>query len=92
MDQNVTALAPDGHMVIIGMQGGVKGELNINKLLAKRGTISATALRSRSHADKARIVADTIEHVWLLLADGTITHKLHATLLGSGGAFGGVRR
>ncbi|MFC2586679.1 MAG: NAD(P)H-quinone oxidoreductase, partial [Corynebacterium matruchotii] len=74
LDQNVTALAPDGHMVIIGMQGGVKGELNIGKLLAKRGTISATALRARSHADKARIVADTIEHVWPLLADGTITH------------------
>ena len=64
LDQNVTALAPDGHMVIIGMQGGVKGELNIGKLLAKRGTISATALRARSHADKARIVADTIKHVW----------------------------
>lgn len=80
LDQNVTALAPDGHMVIIGMQGGVKGELNIGKLLAKRGTISATALRARSHDDKARIVADTIEHVWPLLADGTITHQLHATL------------
>ena len=80
LDQNVTALAPDGHMVIIGMQGGVKGELNIGKLLAKRGTISATALRARSHADKARIVADTIKHVWPLLADGTITHQLHATL------------
>ena len=76
----MTALAPDGHMVIIGMQGGVKGELNIGKLLAKRGTISATALRARSHADKARIVADTIKHVWPLLADGTITHQLHATL------------
>ena len=46
LDQNVIALAPDGHMVIIGMQGGVKGELNIGKLLAKRGTISATALRA----------------------------------------------
>ena len=79
LDQNVTALAPDGHMVIIGMQGGVKGELNIGKLLAKRGTISATALRARSHDDKARIVADTIEHVWPLLADGTITHQLNAT-------------
>ena len=73
LDQNVTALAPDGHMVIIGMQGGVKGELNIGKLLAKRGTISATALRARSHDDKARIVADTIEHVWPLLADISCT-------------------
>ena len=48
LDKNVRALAMDGHMVIIGMQGGVKGELNIARLLTKRGTISATALRARN--------------------------------------------
>ena len=33
---NIDALAPDGRLVIIGMQGGTKAELNIAKLLAKR--------------------------------------------------------
>lgn len=80
LDQNVTALARDGHMVIIGMQGGVKGELNIGKLLTKRGTISATALRARDRADKARIVAATVDNVWPLLADGTIKHQIHEVL------------
>lgn len=80
LDQNVTALAPDGHMITIGMQGGVKGELNIGKLLSKRGTISATSLRGRTKEDKARITAATVAAIWPLLADGTIKHQLHAVL------------
>ncbi|MDO4761846.1 MAG: NAD(P)H-quinone oxidoreductase [Corynebacterium sp.] len=80
LDANLTALAMDGHMVIIGLQGGVKGELNIGKLLSKRGTISATALRARDRADKARIVADTVANIWNLLEEGIIRHHIHATL------------
>lgn len=80
LDQNLTALALDGHMVTIGLQGGVKGELNIGKLLTKRGTISATALRARDREDKARIVSDTIANVWPLLESGAIKHQIHATL------------
>lgn len=80
LDQNVKALAMDGHLVIIGMQGGVKGELNIGRLLTKRGSISATALRARDLADKARIVRDTEAIVWPLLNDGQIKHHLSTTL------------
>lgn len=80
LDKNISALAKDGHIVIIGMQGGVKGELNIGKLLAKRGSISATGLRYRDADDKARIVADTIKNVWPMLADGRITHHIDRTM------------
>lgn len=76
LDQNIKALAPDGHIVIIGMQGGVKGELNIAKLLNKRGNISATGLRYRDNQDKARIVAETLRNVWPLLENGEITHHI----------------
>ncbi|AGP29790.1 NAD(P)H-quinone oxidoreductase [Corynebacterium terpenotabidum] len=76
LDKNVSALAKDGHLVIIGMQGGVKGELNIGALLAKRGSISATGLRYRDRADKARIVAATVEHVWPMLESGQVTHHI----------------
>lgn len=80
LDANLTALAMDGHQVTIGLQGGVKGELNIGKLLSKRGTISATALRARDRADKARIVASTVENIWPMLADGRIRHLIHTTM------------
>ncbi len=47
LDRNIDALAADGQLIIIGMQGGVKGELNIGKLLSKRARVIGTALRGR---------------------------------------------
>jgi len=80
LDRNVDALADQGRLVIIGMQGGVKAELNIATLLGKRGAVIATALRSRGLEDKARICASVVEHVWPLIADGTVAPVVGATL------------
>ncbi|MFD4969591.1 NAD(P)H-quinone oxidoreductase [Streptomyces sp. NPDC058424] len=72
LDRNVQALAVNGRLAIIGMQGGVKGELNISTLLGKRAAISATSLRARPLSEKAAIVAAVREHVWPLIADGHV--------------------
>jgi putative PIG3 family NAD(P)H quinone oxidoreductase len=75
LDRNVDALAPDGRLVIIGMQGGVKGELNIGKLLGKRAGVIATALRSRpttGPASKSDIVAEVVAHVWPMVENGQV--------------------
>jgi len=72
LGRNVEALATEGRLVIIGMQGGVKGELNIATLLGKRGAVIATSLRARPAAEKAAICAAVAEHVWPLVADGRI--------------------
>ncbi|MEW2074940.1 NAD(P)H-quinone oxidoreductase [Streptomyces sp. NPDC013433] len=72
LDRNVQALAVNGRLAIIGMQGGVKGELNIGALLGKRAAISATSLRARPPEEKATIVAAVREHVWPLVADGRV--------------------
>jgi putative PIG3 family NAD(P)H quinone oxidoreductase len=80
LDRNLSALATQGRLVIIGMQGGVKGELNIGKLLAKRGAVIATSLRGRPVEEKAAICAGVVEHVWPLLADGSLRTLVHTTL------------
>ncbi|MFK0152372.1 NAD(P)H-quinone oxidoreductase [Streptomyces sp. NPDC090499] len=72
LDRNVQALAVNGRLAIIGMQGGVKGELNIGALLGKRAAISATSLRARPLAEKAAIAAAVREHVWPLIAQGHV--------------------
>ncbi|WP_433530480.1 NAD(P)H-quinone oxidoreductase [Micromonospora sp. CA-263727] len=69
---NVAALAADGRLVVIGMQGGRKGELDLGALLAKRGTVAATALRSRPLDQKAAIVRGVREQVWPLVEAGRI--------------------
>lgn len=69
---NVSALRPDGRLVIIGMQKGTKAELDIAKLLNKRATVTATSLRGRSTAQKSRIVTQVAERIWPMISDGRI--------------------
>lgn len=78
--RNLDALATDGRLVIIGMQGGTKAELDIARLLAKRAAVIATALRSRPTEEKAAICAAVAEHVWPLVADGSVRPVVHARL------------
>ncbi|MFD3822229.1 NAD(P)H-quinone oxidoreductase [Streptomyces sp. NPDC058625] len=72
LDRNVKALAVNGRLAIIGLQGGAKGELNIGALLSKRAAISATSLRARPPEEKAAIVAAVREHVWPLVDGGHV--------------------
>ena len=80
LDRNLAALANEGRLVIIGMQGGTKGELDIAKLLNKRAAVIATSLRSRPAADKAAICAAVVEHVWPLVADGLVRPIVHEVM------------
>jgi putative PIG3 family NAD(P)H quinone oxidoreductase len=77
LGRNVDALAANGRLVVIGMQGGVKAELNLATLLGKRGAVLATSLRGRPAAEKASIMAAVHEHVWPLLTDGTVRPIVH---------------
>jgi putative PIG3 family NAD(P)H quinone oxidoreductase len=72
LDRNVRTLALNGRLAIIGMQGGIKGDLNIAALLNKRGAITATSLRARPLEEKASIVAAVREHVWPLVDAGHV--------------------
>jgi NADPH:quinone reductase-like Zn-dependent oxidoreductase len=70
--RNVSALATEGRLVVIGLQGGTKAELDLNALMRKRAAVVGTTLRARPVAEKATICAAVVEHVWPLVADGTI--------------------
>ncbi|MFJ8081710.1 NAD(P)H-quinone oxidoreductase [Streptomyces sp. NPDC096205] len=72
LDRNIQALALSGRLAIIGMQGGVKGELNIGALMRKRAAVTATSLRARPLEEKATVVAAVREHVWPLLDAGHV--------------------
>ncbi|MFC8064409.1 NAD(P)H-quinone oxidoreductase [Streptomyces sp. NPDC057293] len=88
LDRNVRALAVNGRLAIIGMQGGRKGELDIGTLLAKRAAVSATSLRARPPEEKAAIVAAVREHVWPLFAGGHVRPVVDRELAMSGAADG----
>jgi putative PIG3 family NAD(P)H quinone oxidoreductase len=73
--RNVDALAVGGRLVSIGMQGGTKAELDLGKLMRKRGSVHATTLRSRpatGRGSKAEIVAAVRHDVWPDVERGVI--------------------
>lgn len=80
LDRNIRALGDGGRLVVIGLQGGRKGEIDLGALLAKRGTVAATALRSRSVAQKASIVRGVRDEVWPLVEEGIIRPVVDRTL------------
>lgn len=83
LDRNIDALANDGRLIVIGMQGGVKGELNLGKLIGKRAQVIGTALRGRpveGPHGKGAVVAAVTDKVWPMLGDGRIKPVIGARL------------
>ncbi len=70
--RNVEALAIGGRLVVIGLLGGTKAELNLATLMGRRAAVMATSLRARPLHEKAAIVAQVRQYVWPLVADGTV--------------------
>ncbi|MCO8275371.1 NAD(P)H-quinone oxidoreductase [Actinoplanes sp. TRM 88003] len=80
LSRNIEALAPNGRLTVIGMQGGRKAELDLGALMAKRASVSSTSLRARPAADKARIVAGVTRTVWPLIEAGAIRPVIETTM------------
>ena len=78
--RNVRALARDGRLVVIGLQGGIEGELDLGALLAKRATITSASLRAQSASGKAAIVAATVANVWPIIEAGAFHPVIDRTL------------
>ncbi|WP_213816120.1 NAD(P)H-quinone oxidoreductase [Glaciihabitans sp. dw_435] len=102
LDRNIRALAPDGHLVVIGSTGGSPdAPLNIGLLMSKRGSVTSTSLRSRPHTQKAAIIREVRQNVWPLIEAGRIVPVIDSIfsmadaseghrLLAAGGAVGKV--
>lgn len=83
LQRNVSALADGGRVVIIGMQGGRAAELDIGALMARRGGVIGTMLRSRpatGPGSKAEIVAAVRSALWPLIAGAAVRPVIGAVL------------
>jgi len=77
--RDMDALAMDGRLVSIAVQGGVKAQINILTLMQKRLTLTGSTLRTRPVAEKGAIAAALKQHVWPLLESGAVSPVIHAT-------------
>lgn len=80
LDRNLSALAQDGHLAIIGMQGGRQGEIDLGKMLVKRLRVSALGLRGRpveGPSGKGAIVSDVAAKVWPMIERDEVRPIVH---------------
>lgn len=68
--RNLSALAIDGRLAVIGLQGGKQVEFSLGEMFAKRASLFTTSLRDRAPSEKARIVEGVLRDVWPLVAAG----------------------
>ncbi|GAA3636366.1 NAD(P)H-quinone oxidoreductase [Microlunatus ginsengisoli] len=72
LEPNVASLAVGGRLIVIGLQGGRKGTLDLGRLMTIRGSVLSTTLRSRPVAEKSAICCRVTEVVWPLIGSGAI--------------------
>lgn len=80
LQRNVAALATGGRLVVIAVQGGARGELDLGMLMRKRASVLASTLRARPLAEKAAIVAAVRAEVWPLVGTGQVRPVIHQVL------------
>lgn len=80
LERNIKALGTDGRLVIIGMQGGTKTEINLGWLMQPRKSVSATTLRARPKDQKIAIVAEVADRLWPAVISGDIRPIIHEAM------------
>ncbi len=83
LSRNVEALAVGGRLVVIGMQGGFVGEVNVGALIGKRARIIGLNVRNRpldGPGSKAEIVAAVTADEWPIVEQGLIRPIVSARL------------
>lgn len=101
LDANLKSLAVGGSIVVIGVMGGIKAEINLAMMMVKRQRVIGSVLRSRPVAEKAAIIKQFEQTVMPLFACGTISPLIYASfplseaaqahnLMEQGGHFGKI--
>lgn len=72
LPRNLQALAPDGRLVMIATPGGLKGEVDVLRIMQNRLTVTGSTLRPRSIDFKRQIRAKLLQHAWPLLDRGVL--------------------
>ena len=78
LEDDIACLASGGRLVVIGIMGGRRGTLDLGRLLVKRLRVVGSVLRSRSRAEKARIVAAVTADCWSDALAGDLAPPLDA--------------
>lgn len=69
---NLACLATEGRLVVIGLMGGAKAELNLGTVLVKRAAVMGSTLRARTVEERKPLMDSLVADVWPGFADGSL--------------------
>jgi NADPH:quinone reductase len=79
LPDDLEALATSGRIVVIGIGGGAKADLNLGAMMGKRATVRASTLRPRPLEEKALTARAMERHVLGLFERGLLRVPIAAT-------------
>jgi putative PIG3 family NAD(P)H quinone oxidoreductase len=80
LSRNTVALATGGRLIVIGMQGGSRADIDLGQLMGKRAGVRGSTLRSRPLQEKAEIVAAVRDEIWPLIGSAQVRPVIQAVL------------
>ena len=72
LDLHVRLLATGGRLVVIGLMGGARAEIDLAALMTRRASVHGSTLRARPWQEKAELCATVVAQVWPLVARGAV--------------------
>ena len=79
LPRNMKALAEEGRCVSIAVPRGVKAEINIVQMMARRLTLTGSTLRARSDEFKALLTQEIESYCWPLVENGELRPVIDTT-------------
>ena len=78
-ERNLDVLSTEGKLIVIGLMGGAKANLNLGLLMVKRQKIIGSTIRARSNETKNIVMQELSEKVIPLFESGTLKPIIHET-------------
>ncbi|MBQ62836.1 MAG: NAD(P)H-quinone oxidoreductase [Gammaproteobacteria bacterium] len=79
LKENLKLLALNGRLVLIGLMGGARAEIDLAALMMKRIRVIGSTLRARPTSEKAQVMNQLFEKVWPKIESGEIRPIIDAT-------------
>lgn len=78
-ERNLDVLSTEGKLIVIGLMGGAKANLNLGLLMVKRQKIIGSTIRARSNETKNIVMQELSEKVIPLFESGMLKPVIHET-------------
>lgn len=78
-ERNLDVLSIEGKLIVIGLMGGAKANLNLGLLMVKRQKIIGSTIRARSNETKNIVMQELSEKVIPLFESGMLKPVIHKT-------------